>query len=161
MSFGYPGGLSALGMSCEDQAEDSHRLSIDLDALAKAQGFAQRADLPLAPPSTIMMGSVLGMADRADRRAIHDGPSSSDAIPDGPSSSDDDAEPQPALDPAQASAHADATAERRGGYGAMSKGGARVGGSNAQLRLGSWSVDSGGLREATFKKKSGSWPDLE
>lgn len=154
MSFGYPGGLSALGMACEDQAEDSHRLSIDLDALAKAQGFAQRADLPLAPSSNMMMGSVLGMADRADRAdrlAIHDGPSSSD----------DDAEPQPALDPAQASAHADATAEHRGGYGAMSKGGARVGGSNAQLRLGSWSVDSGGLREATFKKKSGSWPDLE
>ena len=154
MSFGYPGGLSALGMACEDQAEDSHRLSIDLDALAKAQGFAQRADLPLAPSSNMMMGSVLGMADRADRAdrlAIHDGPSSSD----------DDAEPQPALDPAQASAHADATAERRGGYGAMSKGGARVGGSNSQLRLGSWSVDSGGLREATFKKKSGSWPDLE
>ena len=159
-------------MACEDQAEDSHRLSIDLDALAKAQGFAQRADLPLAPPSTIMMGSVLGMADRADRRAIHDGPSSSDAIPDGPSSSDDDAEPQPALDPAHASAHADATAERRaerrggygamvGGYGAMDKGGARVGGYNAHLRLGSWSVDSGGLREATFKKKSGSWSDLE
>ena len=45
--------------------------------------------------------------------------------------------------------------------GAMDKGGARVGGSNAQLRLGSWSVDSGGLREATFKKKSGSWSDLE
>jgi len=154
MSFGYPGGLSALGMACEDQAEDSHRLSIDLDALAKAQGFAQRADLPLAPSSNMMMGSVLGMADRADRAdrlAIHDGPSSSD----------DDAEPQPALDPAHASAHADATAEHRGGYGAMSKGGARVGGSNAQLRMGSWSVDSGGLREATFKKKSGSWPDLE
>ena len=141
-------------MSCEDQAEDSHRLSIDLDALAKAQGFAQRADLPLAPSSNMMMGSVLGMADRADRAdrlAIHDGPSSSD----------DDAEPQPALDPAHAPAHADATAEHRGGYGAMSKGGARVGGSNAELRLGSWSVDSGGLREATFKKKSGSWPDLE
>ena len=77
MSFGYPGGLSALGMACEDQAEDSHRLSIDLDALAKAQGFAQRADLPLAPSSNMMMGSVLGMADRADRAdrlAIHDGP---------------------------------------------------------------------------------------
>lgn len=125
-----------------DSADESRRLSMDLDAFSAAEGYAQRSELALAPPTQTVFGSVLGVSAEADQlaRAVtasREGHTLMREL----SEADKLVAPQPSDDEPGA---------KRGGYGKL---GAQSNGASKHSRVASWSED-GGLREATFKKKA-------
>ena len=128
--------------------ELSRRISMDLEMMSKAQGFTLRSELPLAPPSMTVVGSVLSVATEADAAAR----ALPDDVAEGPLSSDDDDDASQYGKPLHdtESATAEGTGVKRGGYGKM--GGGVKGNASKHARVASWS-DSGGFREATFKQK--------
>lgn len=109
---------------------------MDLDALSAQQGFAVRADLPLAPPTQTTMAAVLGVAAEADALA-------KDMDVEAELSSDSEIMPALEVPEGQSAAAAEAAggetvSKRGGGYGNMGKGkGQGNGGQNAAARVAS------------------------
>ena len=68
-AFTQGGSPAFAGASSEFLSEDSRRLSTDLDAYSASHGFAVRADLPLATPTQMTMGAVLGVVHQTDELA--------------------------------------------------------------------------------------------